>query len=159
MSALNVNIEKTALAKELEKTKNLSFYLYQNHMWDAGYDVKACISDPVQIYPGERKIIPTGLKIKLLSNMYEIQARPRSGLAAKNGIMVVNSPGTIDAGYHDEIMIILYNSDESKVFTVNPGDRIAQLCFRPIPSVDILYVDKIEVENDRGGGFGSSGVK
>lgn len=158
MAALQVRIEKTEQAKKLEQELNLDFGLTQKHPWDAGYDVKACIKSPIELFPKERKVIPVGLKIELMSNMYEIQARPRSGLAAKNGIMVVNSPGTIDAGYRDEVMIIMYNSDEYKTLVINPGDRIAQLCFRALPSVEIEYVSKISRENDRGGGFGSSGV-
>jgi dUTP pyrophosphatase len=159
VAAVEIKVEKTELAKTLEKSGLFNFDLSQKHPWDAGYDVRACIPEAFDLYPGERRTVPIGLKIELTSNLYEIQARPRSGLAAKNGIMVVNSPGTIDAGYKDEIMIILYNSDEDRRFTVNPGDRIAQLCIRPIPSVEITYVDSISKDNDRGGGFGSSGVK
>ena len=158
MAALEIRIEKTNLAQELEKTHGLDFSLSQKHKWDAGYDVRACIPFTTFIAPGERKIIPIGLKIELLSEVYEIQCRPRSGLAAKYGIMIVNSPGTIDAGYKDEIMVILYNSGKNN-FKVEPGDRIAQLCFRAVPSLDIYYVDAISREDDRGGGFGSSGVK
>lgn len=158
MAALHIKIEKTERAKELEKKLNISFDLFQKHPWDAGYDVKACIDKDVVLYPGQRMIIPTGLKIELTNNMFEIQARPRSGLAAKNGIIIVNTPGTIDAGYKDEIMIILLNTDQEKYFNIFPGDRIAQLCFRAVPSVNMEYVDNISRENDRGGGFGSSGV-
>lgn len=158
MSALDIRIEKTELAKELEKQYNLDFGLSQKHEWDAGYDVRACIPKPIIVRPGERVIIPTGLKIELTSMQFEIQVRPRSGLAAKNGITIVNTPGTIDAGYRDEIMVILLNTSEHP-FAIKPGDRIAQLCFRAVPSVGIEYVDTISRENDRGGGFGSSGVK
>lgn len=159
MAAVDIYIEKTELAKHLEATHNLNFDLVQKHDWDAGYDVRACISKPLLIPAGERVIIPTGLKIELNNRMYEIQARPRSGLAAKNGITIVNTPGTIDAGYKDEIMIIMLNTDRSIDFLVNPGDRIAQLCIRAVPSVGINYVESISRENDRGGGFGSSGVR
>jgi dUTP pyrophosphatase len=159
MAALEVRVEKTETAKMLESSGLYNFDLIQKHPWDAGYDVRACIERPFFLKPFTRALVPTGLKIELMSSMYEIQARPRSGLAAKNGIMVVNTPGTIDAGYRDEIMIILYNSDNLNDFQINPGDRIAQLCFRPLPSVQIDYVDKISRENDRGGGFGSSGTK
>ena len=154
MSALDIRIEKTQLALELEKQYELDFGLSQKHAWDAGYDVRACIAKPIILRPGERKIIPTGLKIELSSNMYEIQCRPRSGLAAKHGITIVNTPGTIDAGYKDEIMVILLNTG-SESFGIAPGDRIAQLCFRAIPSVGIEYVTEISRDNDRGGGFGS----
>lgn len=159
MAALDINIEKTETAKYLEKEEGLNFDLVQKHDWDAGYDVRACIEDSIDLLPGQRKVIPTGLKIELTNRQYEIQARPRSGLAAKNGIIIVNTPGTIDAGYKDEIMIILLNTDRTETFTINPGDRIAQLCFRAVPSVGINYVESINREIDRGGGFGSSGVK
>ena len=165
MAALDIKIEKTQLAKELEKQYGIDFGLHQHHEWDAGYDVKACIPKPIIVKPGERVIVPTGLKIEMLSMMYEIQCRPRSGLAAKHGITIVNTPGTIDAGYRDEIMVILLNtcsndriSSIGSGFGSKPGDRIAQLCFRAIPSVGIEYVESISRENDRGGGIGSSGV-
>lgn len=158
MAALEIAIEKTETAKLLQETLKLDFDLSQKHEWDAGYDVKACISEPINILPNERVIIPTGLKIQLFSNLYEIQVRPRSGLAAKHGITIVNTPGTIDAGFRDEIQIILLNTGK-ETFSIAPGDRIAQLCFRSVPSVGINYVDKISRENDRGGGFGSSGIQ
>lgn len=159
MAALEIKVEKTEFAKMLEKSSLYNFDLVQNHPWDAGYDVRACIERPVFLQPFNRIVVPTGLKIELTSHLYEIQCRPRSGLAAKNGIMVVNSPGTIDAGYRDEIMVILYNSDNTKEFMINPGDRVAQLCFRPVPSIDIKYVESISKENDRGGGLGSTGTR
>ena len=159
MAALDIKVEKTELAKQVESQYNIDMGLSQKPLWDAGYDVRACIEKKIVMYPGQRFIVPIGLKIELLNNQYEIQVRPRSGLAAKNGITVVNTPGTVDAGYKDEIMVVLLNTDEHKEFTILPGDRIAQLCFRPVPSVNIEYVESISRENDRGGGFGSSGVK
>lgn len=158
MTALQIRIEKTTMAKDLEKQYGISFDLMQKHPWDAGYDVRASIPRPSIVGPHQRVIVPTGLKIELLNPMYEIQCRPRSGLAAKNGITIVNTPGTIDAGYRDEIMVILLNTSNQD-FPIKPGDRIAQLCFRELPTVEISYVDVISRENDRGGGFGSSGVK
>ena len=158
MNELSIRIEKTGMAKDLEKQYGISFDLMQKHQWDAGYDVRASIPRPAIIGPHQRLIVPTGLKIELLSPMYEIQCRPRSGLAAKNGITIVNTPGTIDAGYRDEIMVILLNTSNQD-FPIKPGDRIAQLCFRALPNVKIDYVNEISRENDRGGGFGSSGVK
>ena len=157
MGALDIRVEKTEMAKDLEKQYGISFDLMQKHLWDAGYDVRASIPRPAILGPHQRLIVPTGLKIELLSSMFEIQCRPRSGLAAKNGITIVNTPGTIDAGYRDEIMVILLNTSNQD-FAIKPGDRIAQLCFRAIPSVEISYVNEISRENDRGGGFGSSGV-
>ncbi len=159
MAALEIRVEKTELAKRLERDHNVNFDLVQKHHWDAGYDVRACIERPVFLKPLQRIIVPIGLKIELLNNQFEIQMRPRSGLAAKNGITIVNSPGTIDAGYRDEMMAILLNTDSGNDFMINIGDRIAQLCFRAIPSVGIEYVSAISRENDRGGGFGSSGTR
>ena len=158
MTALQIRIEKTEMAKDLEKQYGISFDLMQKHSWDAGYDVRASIPRPAIVGPHQRLIVPTGLKIELLDPMYEIQCRPRSGLAAKNGITIVNTPGTIDAGYRDEIMVILLNTSNQD-FPIKPGDRIAQLCFRAVPNLAIEYVEAISRENDRGGGFGSSGVK
>ena len=154
---VSVYIEKTELAKELETKFGIDFSLAQNHILDAGYDVRACIDKVIFILPGYRHLVPTGLKFKLSPENYEIQVRPRSGLAAKNGIMVVNSPGTVDAGYRDEVQIILYNSG-GEVFNIKPGDRIAQLCFREIPHVALFSVTELPEGADRRGGFGSSGI-
>jgi len=147
MNTLDVRIEKTELAKKLEINQGLNFNLWQHHPFDAGYDVRACIEKPISLYAGERVIIPIGLYIELDSPHWEIQVRPRSGLSAKNGITIVNSPGTIDFSYRDEIRVVLLNtshvvSEETK-FLINPGDRIAQLCFRKVPEVNIEYVDEI----------------
>ena len=156
---LHIKIEKTELAKQLEKDLNISWNLYQHYDYDAGYDVRACIEEPIYLEPNmERKIIPIGLHIELTNPNYEIQVRPRSGLAADHGISVLNTPGTIDYGYRDEIKVILVNLDLFNEFTVNPGDRIAQLCFRKIPTLWIESVDEIDKEINRKGGFGSSGI-
>ena len=117
-----------------------------------GVDLKANITEPVVLYPFFRRVIPTGLKVTIKEG-YEGQVRPRSGLAANNGITVLNAPGTIDSDFSGHIQVILYNSDHAQTFTVNPGDRIAQMVFAPV-----AYADCEKVAKKRGiFGFGSTG--
>lgn len=151
---LSVKIEKTHEALMYEQTIDLNFDLFQNKRSDAGYDVRACIPDPLRLLAHSTCLIGTGIKVELESSDWEIEVRSRSGLAAKHNIFVLNSPGTIDYEYRDEIKVILSNFSNQDYY-VQPGERIAQLCFRPIPRVDIKYVETIK-EFDRGG-FGSSG--
>lgn len=109
------------------------------------------------IEPGERRLIRTGIAIELPKGT-EAQVRPRSGLALKHGITVLNSPGTIDADYRGEICVILFNSSK-RTFFVNPGDRIAQLVIAPVLSARFLAIGGVLSETTRGeGGFGSTGV-
>lgn len=123
----------------------------------AGMDLKAVLAAPVSLAPLERKIIGTGLKIALPEG-YEAQVRPRSGLAAKNGITVLNAPGTIDADYRGEIGVILVNLSNDE-FTIEPGERIAQLVIAQYTQVKWSPVDQLD-ETERGkGGFGSTGKK
>lgn len=122
----------------------------------AGMDLKANIGAPVTLEPLSRELIPTGLYMSIPKG-YEGQVRPRSGLAIKNGITVLNSPGTLDSGYIGEIKIILINLG-NKPFTVNPGDRIAQLVFAKHEVSEFVEVEELE-ETERGkGGFGHTGV-
>ena len=121
----------------------------------AGADVCALLSEPVVIKKGERAMIPTGLFFELPQG-YEIQVRPRSGLAAKNGVTVLNTPGTIDSDYRGEVKVILINLG-SEDFTVNNGDRIAQIVVAPVTIASFLQVSQLD-ETERGsGGFGSTG--
>ena len=121
----------------------------------AGMDLKADITEPVELAPLQRAMIPTGLSIALPQGT-EAQVRPRSGLAAKYGVTVLNSPGTIDADYRGEIRVILVNLSD-RPFTVNPGDRIAQLVMAKYESVTWDEVEILD-ETARGeGGFGSTG--
>lgn len=143
MLQLNVKIEKGSLARTLEEKLGISWDLQQQYPFDAGYDLRACEEEDVIIEPNKRAIVGTGLYFQIEEPYWEIQIRPRSGLAYKNGIMVVNSPGTVDFAYRNEVKVILYNSGE-ETFTVSPGDRIAQACFRPVPQVWFNYVDAIE---------------
>ena len=123
----------------------------------AGMDLRAHLSEPVVLRPLERAMIPTGLFIALPAG-YEAQVRPRSGLAAKKGISVLNAPGTIDADYRGEIRVILVNLSQDD-FTVEPGERIAQMVIARHERVDWEAVEVLD-ETERGaGGFGSTGVK
>jgi len=123
----------------------------------AGMDLRANITESIVIGPLKRILVPTGLHIELPEG-YEAQIRPRSGLAAKHGIGIVNSPGTIDADYRGEIKIILVNlSDEE--FLLNPGERVAQMVVAKFERVEWKAVDELG-ESERGeGGFGSTGKK
>jgi len=123
----------------------------------AGMDLKADIAEPVKLMPLERAMIPTGLFIALPEGT-EAQVRPRSGLAAKFGISVLNSPGTIDADYRGEIKVILVNLS-NEPFVVNPGERIAQMVVAKYEKVEWDEVEVLD-ETERGeGGFGSTGRK
>ena len=121
----------------------------------AGMDLKADIQEPVVLNPLERALIPTGLYLALPDGT-EAQVRPRSGLAAKFGISVLNAPGTIDADYRGEVKVILVNLS-NEAFTVNPGERIAQLVVARYEKVEWDEVEVLD-ETERGeGGFGSTG--
>lgn len=123
----------------------------------AGADVRAFLNEPVVIPMGKRAMIPTGLFFDIPEG-FEIQVRPRSGLAAKNGVTVLNTPGTIDSDYRGEVKVILINLGDAD-FTVNNGDRIAQLIVAPVTQGIFVKTDKLD-ETERGaGGFGSTGVK
>lgn len=123
----------------------------------SGVDLKAVVDTPVTLEPLERRIIHTGLKIALPEG-YEAQIRPRSGLAARYGITVLNSPGTIDADYRGEIGVILINLSNTS-FTIQPGDRIAQLVVAKFEQIDWLPMDELSDTKRGEGGFGSTGKK
>ena len=123
----------------------------------AGMDVRANLSASVCVSPGERVLVPTGLYLEVPAGL-ECQVRPRSGLALKKGITVLNTPGTIDSDYRGEVGVILINLSNEK-FTIEPNDRIAQLVFCPVIQVTLIETDALE-SSDRGtGGFGSTGKK
>ena len=122
----------------------------------AGMDLRANIENPVELKPLERTIIKTGLFIALPEG-YEAQVRPRSGLAAKHGITVLNTPGTIDADYRGEIGVILVNLSNDK-YTIEDGDRIAQLVIARHEQVSWKEVEILEDTSRGAGGFGSTGV-
>lgn len=121
----------------------------------SGLDVRAALNEPFTLKKGEISMIPTNLSVAI-PNGYEIQVRPRSGLAAKHGIGVLNSPGTIDADYRGEIKVILFNFGKED-FIINRGERIAQLVFSKVYKADFIESENL-VETDRGsGGFGHTG--
>ena len=125
--------------------------------YSAGVDLKANIAEPVTLGSLERTMIPTGLFIQLPEG-YEAQVRPRSGLAAKHGITVTNSPGTIDADYRGEVCVLLVNLSKDP-FTIEPGERIAQMVIARHEHVEWEEVEQLD-ESSRGtGGFGSTGTK
>ena len=121
---------------------------------DAGIDLSAC--DRVTLRPGERAVVATGIAVAIPEG-YAGFVQPRSGLAARHGVGVVNSPGLIDAGYRGELRVVLLNTDRKSAFTVEPGMRIAQLVVMPVPAVEVVEVDELPESAERGvRGFGSS---
>jgi dUTP pyrophosphatase len=123
--------------------------------FSAGMDIRANIDSPIVLTPGERKLIPTGLYISLPKG-FEAQMRPRSGLALKSGISLVNTPGTIDADYRGEIGVILINFSNDN-FTIQDGDRICQMVIKRYETIEWEPCDSLD-ETDRGeGGFGHTG--
>ena len=123
----------------------------------AGMDIRANLQEAITLKPLERAIIPTGLYIALPEGL-EAQIRPRSGLAAKHGITVLNAPGTIDADYRGEIGVILVNLS-NEPFVVNPGERIAQMVVARYESVEFERVEVLDATERGAGGFGSTGRK
>ena len=121
---------------------------------DAGMDVYSTID--CSIAPGARAVIPTGIAIALPEG-YVCLVHPRSGLAAKNGISIVNTPGTIDSGYRGEIKVILINTDQSETFEIKRGDRIAQLVFQKFENARFYEVENLPESQRGAGGFGSTG--
>ncbi|HSE82889.1 MAG TPA: dUTP diphosphatase [Gaiellaceae bacterium] len=120
---------------------------------DAGLDLCTCAR--LELAPGERAVVPTGLAVAIPEGFAGF-VQPRSGLAARHGIAVVNSPGLIDAGYRGEIRVVLLNTDRKQTFVAEPGDRIAQLVVLPVPELELVELDELP-ETERGvRGFGSS---
>jgi len=122
----------------------------------SGMDLAAAVREDTILKPGEIKLIPTGVQIGIPPG-YEGQVRPRSGLALKQGISIVNSPGTIDADYRGEVGVILVNLGE-KDFLIHRGDRIAQLIINKVNRVDLLHVNKLAETSRNAGGFGHTGI-
>jgi dUTP pyrophosphatase len=121
----------------------------------AGVDLRAVLASEIKLSPLERKVVGTGIKIALPKG-FEAQVRPRSGLSAKHGITVLNSPGTIDADYRGEIGVILVNLS-SESYTINPGERIAQLVFTKVEQVKWDLKEELDVTSRGEGGYGSTG--
>ena len=122
---------------------------------DAGLDLTAC--ERVILAPGERAVVPTGIAVSIPDG-YAGLVTPRSGLAARHGISVVNGPGLIDSGYRGELQAILLNTDTREPFTVEPGMRIAQLVLVPVAAARVVEVTELAVSARGTGGFGSSGT-
>jgi dUTP pyrophosphatase len=129
----------------------------QQSMGAAGVDLLAALgaSETMIIEAGKRALVPTGMAIALPAG-YEAQVRPRSGLAAKHGVTVLNSPGTIDADYRGEIKVILINHGDAP-FTIQRGDRIAQMVVAPVSSIDFELRESLDATERGAGGFGSTG--
>ena len=140
------------LIKKLDKNINLPQYKTR---YSSGMDLIANINETITIQPGKKSIIPTGIAVSIPLE-YEVQIRPRSGLAAKNSIGVLNSPGTIDADYRGEIKVILINLGNSS-FKINKNDRIAQMILCPIAKAEFEEVDELPDTKRGEGGFGSTG--
>ncbi|MES0869769.1 dUTP diphosphatase [Pseudovibrio sp. SCP19] len=122
----------------------------------AGLDLQAANEEAITLQPGQRAMVPTGLSIALPSG-HEGQVRPRSGLAAKHGVTVLNTPGTVDADYRGEVKVILINLGE-EAFVIERGMRIAQMVVAPVTQVQIEEVKELETTERGAGGFGSSGL-
>jgi len=122
----------------------------------AGADLCALLDSPLTIRPGKIAKVPTGLFFEIPEG-YEVQVRPRSGLAAKYGLTVLNTPGTIDSDYRGEIIVILINLGESD-FTINSGDRIAQMIIAPVTQASFSIVEKLSDTERGSGAFGSTGI-
>ena len=141
---------------QLPHGKGLVLPTYQSEH-AAGLDLLAAVPEgaPLTLPPGKRALVPTGLSVALPPG-YEAQVRPRSGLAAKYGVTVLNSPGTIDADYRGEVSVILVNHGEAP-FTIGRGDRIAQMVIAAVTRVELIPVAELSVTARGSGGFGSTG--
>jgi dUTP pyrophosphatase len=120
---------------------------------DAGLDLATC--ERVELAPGERAVAPTGLAVAIPDGFAGF-VQPRSGLAARHGLAVVNSPGLIDSGYRGEIRVVLLNTDRERTFVAEPGERIAQLVVLPLPELELVVVDELPGSERGVRGFGSS---
>jgi len=120
---------------------------------DAGLDLAA--TERIELGPGERAVVPTGLAVAIPEG-YAGFVQPRSGLASRNGITIVNTPGLVDSGYRGELMVVLHNTDRSEPFVVEAGMRIAQLVVLPVPEVELVEVDELPASERGARGFGSS---
>ena len=142
--------------KRLDDSVDLPLPCYESK-GSSGMDIRACVKGPVILQPGQIKLIPTGLAVSIPFG-HEAQMRPRSGLALKHGIGLVNSPGTIDSDYRGEIGIIMINWGESP-FTIRRGDRIAQMIITKVCRADIVEAEMLDNTLRGEGGFGHSGVR
>lgn len=157
---MSVKIKVQYLPSYKKEWDRLSY----KHLDDSGFDLRACISEPITLKPGEFKLISTGIKIEFITDNtsefnYELQIRARSGLASKYGIGIVNAPGTIDFGYRGEIKATIINFS-SENYTIQPGERIAQAIVCPVIQAVIEETEAVCENTTRGSdGFGSTGYK
>lgn len=139
---------------EVKKVRDSAVVPARAYAGDAGMDLAAC--ERVELAPGARALVPTGLAVAIPDG-YAGYVQPRSGLAARHGISIVNTPGLVDSGYRGELLVNLVNHDDEQPFVVEPGMRIAQLVILQVPPVELVEVDELP-ESERGAdGFGSSG--
>lgn len=143
------------LIKYLNESKDL-YKLEKATEGSAGFDLLASINDPLEIGAGKSLLVPCGFSLQL-PNHFEAQVRPRSGLALKKSITVLNTPGTIDSDYRGEICVILINHGQTS-FKITRGMRIAQIIFKENPEVNLVEVDELDNTQRGSGGFGSTGV-
>jgi dUTP pyrophosphatase len=141
----------TVLIKRIDPELPLPSYA---HPGDAGADLVSAVE--VTLQPGERSLVPTGIAVALPDG-YAAFVHPRSGLAARSGVSIVNSPGTVDAGYRGEIKVLLVNLDPAAAVTLRRGDRIAQLLFQRVERARFVEVDALPGSARGGGGYGSTG--
>ncbi|MFO7798617.1 dUTP diphosphatase [Rhodohalobacter sp.] len=142
--------------KKLDHAKNLPLPAYESDE-AAGMDIRAALHKPKTLEPGERDLIPTGFQMALPMG-YEAQIRPRSGLAYKQGVTMLNTPGTIDSDYRGEVKVLAINHGEEP-YVIENGDRIAQMVIAPVYQPQIEETDSLPETNRGRGGFGSTGVK
>jgi dUTP pyrophosphatase len=150
MNPIDVTLQRLVHAQELD----LPTYASEGA---AGLDLPAAVAETQVIQPGARALVPTGFAIQLPAG-FEAQVRPRSGLAVKYGISIVNAPGTIDSDYRGEIMVCLINLGEAP-FTINHGDRIAQLVVAPVTRVTLLEARTLDYTTRGTDGLGSTGIR
>lgn len=145
---ISVDIQRLPGAEDLPMPAYESQYA-------SGMDLRAAVTEPITLKPGERKAIPTGICVAIPPG-YEGQVRPRSGLAIQYGITMINAPGTIDADYRGEIRILIINHGDSD-FVIHRGDRIAQFVITPVVKVSWKLVEHLETTDRGAGGFGHTG--
>ena len=138
---------------EVKKVRDSAVVPARAYAGDAGMDLAAC--ERVELAPGARALVPTGLAVAIPDG-YAGYVQPRSGLAAKHGISIVNTPGLVDSGYRGELLVNLVNHDEAQSFVVEPGMRIAQLVIMALPEVELVEVDELPASERGVRGFGSS---
>ena len=140
--------------KRVRSNQDLPLPQYES-LWSSGLDLRADVNETIILKPGHRSLIPTGIAVEM-EKSFEIQVRPRSGLAIKKGLSLVNTPGTIDADYRGEIAVIVINLGLEDI-TITRGERIAQMVVCPVVHPEIIEVSDLSVTQRGAGGFGSTG--